>query len=750
MQFSASIEQYPYVFRSGETLIDMEVIIGQGDSSSSCTIKIADPGHKHGEALIDHSLKNGGIAPIAKPASLVEGATAADPSVPGSAPSAASDAPTGGGSSGVVLVAEAKELTEKSPRDAWINMIVKTGIANGITDNGQLAYMLATAELECSMGADLVEDWDGKGLQATYQNHPHLGNTQPGDGYRFRGRGIAQATGRGVYRSLSKKMGYDYENNPDLMARGDHAIAIFINGVKNSWFTGSPPIRHYIEGAKQDVYNARRVINGIVPAQVAKLQKFYAQFYPQIDALKARAGGASVPVPKTDPGAVSQPATVLKGNKITCTIGDQEYLFYHTGTTLDESGTTTISGATARWEMNKRERNAMRKDVSLSQVFKEVTEAKGIKSVYGATFDPKYSFLPQVGISDHQLLLREASKAGLFLGNLPDGTVTIKDLPGGLIDTELVLSPGLNLIKYKISDKALDPNATEDDAGSSLNQSEAKAVVEPTTGTLEAKGKDIDKAPTSVTGKPVPKPAGQMQPQDQQVAQVSASRVKRLKGLPSEFTVPLGVAYNRQPLMAIRTINLIGVLSRIWVIDKVKLSCAQGVAVISAYSPIEVIDSTPPSTSTADAVATPAAPIPPGQGYIWPCAGTISSYANEIRNVGTSPHIGTDIVNAVGTPIKASNDGVVCGFAGAGICVNIKHSDGVVTRYMHMTGRAPGISIGTPVKRGQVIGYLGATGKVTGAHCHFDIKGAPNPKGTGYNTPDAIGLPYVKKGAHVS
>lgn len=754
MEYSATIEQYPFIFKSGETLIDLQVSIGQGDSSSSCTIKIADPGHKHGEALVNHSLQNGGIAPLAKPVET-SGAT---PIAEGGAPiPTGGDAPTGGGGKGIALVAEARELTEKSGREAWMLMIVKTALANGINDNGQIAYLLATAELETSMGATLIERWDGKGLQATYQNHPHLGNTQPGDGYRYRGRGVAQATGRGVYRKLSKLMGFDYENNPDLMARGDHAIAIFINGCKNSWFTGSPPLRNYIEGAKQDVRNARRVINGIVPAQVAKLQAHYAKFYPQIDALKARAGGASVPVGKTDPSAVLPPPTeVLKGNKITCTIGDQEYLFYHTGTSLDESGVTTITGQTARWEMNKRQRNAMRQDVKLSQVFEEVTKGKGIKAVYGATFDPKYSFLPQVGISDHQLLLRESSRAGLFLSNLPDGTVTIKDLPGGLIDTELILSPGLNLIKYKISDKALDPNAAEDDAGSSLGQSEAKAVVEPATGNLEEKKKDIDKSPTSVTGKPTPKPEGQMIPADAQVAAQSASRVKRLKGLPSTFTVPLAVAYNRQPLMAIRTTNLIGVLSRVWVIDKIDLKCSEGIGVISAYSPIEVIDATPQASPQSPATSEQV-PLPPGQGYIWPCPGTITSYAMQTagRPAGaTSPHIGTDIANSAGTPIKASNDGVVCGFGGSGICVNLKHPDGVTTRYMHMTHRAPGIVMGKPVKRGEILGYMGATGKVTGVHLHFDIQGAKAGAVTSrygtYNTPDGIGLPYVKTGAKVS
>jgi putative chitinase len=51
-----------------------------------------------------------------------------------------------------------------------------------------------------------------------------LGNTEAGDGYRYRGRGILQTTGRGNYRRMSEKCGVDFEANPDLVLSPEHAL----------------------------------------------------------------------------------------------------------------------------------------------------------------------------------------------------------------------------------------------------------------------------------------------------------------------------------------------------------------------------------------------------------------------------------------------------------------------------------------------------------------------------------------------
>jgi murein DD-endopeptidase MepM/ murein hydrolase activator NlpD len=90
----------------------------------------------------------------------------------------------------------------------------------------------------------------------------------------------------------------------------------------------------------------------------------------------------------------------------------------------------------------------------------------------------------------------------------------------------------------------------------------------------------------------------------------------------------------------------------------------------------------------------------------------------------TKMHKGTDFAAPMGTPIMASGDGVVkkaswCG--GGGNCVVIKHNSTYQTIYAHMSKFASGIRSGARVKQGQIIGYVGSTGKSTGPHLHYEV-----------------------------
>ena len=87
-------------------------------------------------------------------------------------------------------------------------------------------------------------------------------------------------------------------------------------------------------------------------------------------------------------------------------------------------------------------------------------------------------------------------------------------------------------------------------------------------------------------------------------------------------------------------------------------------------------------------------------------------------------HRGTDFAAPKGTPIMASGDGVVlksawCG--GGGNCIKIKHNSSYSTVYAHLSKFATGIRKGKRVKQGQVIGYVGSTGKSTGPHLHYEV-----------------------------
>jgi murein DD-endopeptidase MepM/ murein hydrolase activator NlpD len=86
----------------------------------------------------------------------------------------------------------------------------------------------------------------------------------------------------------------------------------------------------------------------------------------------------------------------------------------------------------------------------------------------------------------------------------------------------------------------------------------------------------------------------------------------------------------------------------------------------------------------------------------------------------TTRHLGVDFRGAIGEPVRAANRGVVAlvdNFFLAGNVVYIDHGGGLVTAYFHLSKTL--VSAGDTVTRGQVIGLVGATGRVTGPHLHW-------------------------------
>lgn len=92
---------------------------------------------------------------------------------------------------------------------------------------------------------------------------------------------------------------------------------------------------------------------------------------------------------------------------------------------------------------------------------------------------------------------------------------------------------------------------------------------------------------------------------------------------------------------------------------------------------------------------------------------------------------GIDIANQCGTPIYAAADGVVTlsdivGWNGGyGKNVRLKHDNGVITLYAHLSESLVGA--GQRVAQGQLIALMGTTGRSTGCHVHFEVRGAKNP-----------------------
>jgi murein DD-endopeptidase MepM/ murein hydrolase activator NlpD len=91
----------------------------------------------------------------------------------------------------------------------------------------------------------------------------------------------------------------------------------------------------------------------------------------------------------------------------------------------------------------------------------------------------------------------------------------------------------------------------------------------------------------------------------------------------------------------------------------------------------------------------------------------------------TRRHEGTDYAAAPGTPVMAAGDGIVlrAGRAGGyGNLVELRHRNGITTRYGHLQSFARGLHAGSHVSQGQTIGYVGSTGLATGPHLHYEFR----------------------------
>ena len=140
---------------------------------------------------------------------------------------------------------------------------------------------------------------------------------------------------------------------------------------------------------------------------------------------------------------------------------------------------------------------------------------------------------------------------------------------------------------------------------------------------------------------------------------------------------------------------------------------------------------------------------------LWPVVGPISSSFGQredpiLGNGEGEFHKGVDISAAMGTPIRATADGVVqsAGLVnGYGREVVIDHGHGIETCYGHMSGFA--VMGGQTVVRGQVIGYVGHSGRTTGNHVHYEVRvrnAAVNPHKYLRTTLADLGTEAVKAG----
>lgn len=114
-------------------------------------------------------------------------------------------------------------------------------------------------------------------------------------------------------------------------------------------------------------------------------------------------------------------------------------------------------------------------------------------------------------------------------------------------------------------------------------------------------------------------------------------------------------------------------------------------------------------------------------GFEWPAEGPISGVYGSQRILNgepRTPHYGLDIAGSAGTPVRAAAAGIIA-FAHPGMYFNgrtlvIDHGLGLNSIYLHLSEIA--VEPGTRVEKGQTVGRIGATGRVTGAHLHWGLQ----------------------------
>lgn len=124
----------------------------------------------------------------------------------------------------------------------------------GITTRLRKAAFLAQLAHESCQLRYMQEIWGPTPAQKRYEGRRDLGNVQPGDGYRYRGRGPIQLTGRHNYRQCGRALGVDLEGNPDLASEPEYAFRIA------TWFWTSRGLNALADAG--DFKGITRRING--------------------------------------------------------------------------------------------------------------------------------------------------------------------------------------------------------------------------------------------------------------------------------------------------------------------------------------------------------------------------------------------------------------------------------------------------------------------------------------------------------
>lgn len=445
-----------------------------------------------------------------------------------------------------------------------------------------------------------------------------------------------------------------------------------------------------------------------------------------------------------------------KGQLIKIVMGSDEgnsfeFVFTHIATSHEmHLNATEFSGASIRWEMNRRIKNTAYQDLTIRQL------AQSIATNYGLKLDcpedgPKFKYIDQTGISDYRLLQRECDRIGW---RVYENGQTLVVEPRKNKQQILTLTYGKDIAKWKSEDRAQTDSVEQGRDFSQLSdrgsQGEAKTAIDTQRGEMiaekpESKTGTGSGAIEATTGANVSPLAGlKADPPSEKkdiLADVkladapSADSAKRVKAFKSTMECPtsealLGATLDQPVLTDGFKADF---FNRMWVVGSIehrydgKLSTT-----LQLYTPLKP----KPGITLGDSK------LPQGEA-VAVAMGKILNPHSDGGQRGTPfdpggairgrPHNGIDTVGAY--PLRAGFDGKIvdvensctigdynCG-GGFGNLVAIAGEGawaGYTLWYAHLASAA--VSIGQSVKAGQIIGQMGNTGASSGDHLHLELR----------------------------
>lgn len=403
-----------FQFVTGDGFLkSFSVSLSEQDRASQCSIEIFDPHLRFANLLLTQAQAQGGIL---TPTGLL----------------AQIKRKQSGTTTGSDVGAEA--AVSGYPRgDDLARLLIQECIKQKITQREQIAYVLATVERESAMGRyreEIGEDsyFNRYDIRFNPRLARTLGNTQAGDGVRFKGRGYVQITGRRNYTIWAKKLGIDLVTKPELAAEPKYAIPILVIGMREGSFTGRS-LNTYIRPGKVDYYNARRIINGTDKASL--IAGYARKWYGRLDSLGYSSAPSAPAKPQSgaeilsklgSPSVDSQPTeiTLEQGTIIKVEVGFNDrsatsFEYYFTGIKTTAPASTRITGKQLRFLLGQSKKiSAITQNTSVRQLAKKLQRDTGVK-VKVPSGASRVTQLIQVTESDYGALVRLAQDSGLFV-----------------------------------------------------------------------------------------------------------------------------------------------------------------------------------------------------------------------------------------------------------------------------------------------------------------------------------------------